>query len=101
MVEAKRRAFPRDIDNWLRALKPVPTGSSYLLVAQFLSPRARTLLEQAGVNYIDMTGNILVRIKRPSVLVSRRKGATGTPHPRTGPCAPSGRKGRARRAGTL
>jgi len=80
MVEAKRRAFPRDIDNWLRALKPVPAGSSYLLVTQFLSPRARTLLEQAGVNYIDTTGNILVRIERPSVLVSRQ-GADRDPAP--------------------
>jgi hypothetical protein len=84
MVEVKRRAFPRDVRDWLRALKPVPPDSSYLLVARFLSPRARTLLEEAGVNYIDATGNMLVRIERPSVFV-RRQGAAKDPAPADGP----------------
>jgi hypothetical protein len=84
MVEAKRRAFPRDVDNWLRALKPVPSDCSYLLVSHFLSPRARTLLERAGVNYIDMTGNMLVRIERPSVMLCRQ-GADRDPAPKDEP----------------
>ena len=80
MVEAKRRTFPRDVSSWLRALKPVPPDSSYLLVSQFLSPRARALLEEAGVNYIDMSGNMLIRIARPSVFV-RRQGSDKDPAP--------------------
>src|SRR5450756_2797812 len=68
MVEAKQRVFPRDVLAWLSALRPVPLDSQYLLVAPFLSPRARLLLEEAGVNYIDMTGNMLVQVERPSIL---------------------------------
>lgn len=84
MVKVKRRAFPGDVRDWLRALGPVPPDSSALLVAPFLSPRARALLEEAGVNYIDATGNMLVRIERPSVFV-RRQGAAKDPAPADGP----------------
>jgi hypothetical protein len=49
MVEARQRVFPRDVRAWLRALSSAPPDSTYLLVTPFLSPRARTLLEEAGV----------------------------------------------------
>ncbi len=81
MVVAKRNAFPRDISTWLRAAEAQPPGSSYLLVAPFLSPRARSLLEDAGVSYIDVTGNMLVRIARPGVLVLRQGAAKGPTPP--------------------
>ena len=38
------------------------------------------LLEEAGANYIDMTGNMLVQVARPSVFV-RRQGADKDPTP--------------------
>lgn len=80
MVEAKQRVFPRDVLAWLSALRPVPLDSQYLLVAPFLSPRARLLLEEAGVNYIDMTGNMLVQVERPSIFV-RQQGSDKDPAP--------------------
>jgi len=84
MVAAKHRVFPRDVLAWLRALRPVPPGSMYLLVAPFLSPRARLLLEEAGVNYIDMTGNMLVQVERPSIFV-RQQGPAKDPAPSNEP----------------
>ena len=95
MVEAKQRVFPRDVLAWLSALLPAPPGSQYLLVAPFLSPRARMLLEEAGVNYIDMTGNMLVRVARPSVFI-RQQGSDKDLLPRDGP-ARSLRGGKAAR----
>jgi hypothetical protein len=83
MVEVKHRVFPRDVVAWLGASQPVPPGSTYLLVAPFLSPRARVLLEEAGVNYIDMTGNMLVRAARPSIYV-RQQGSDKDPAPADG-----------------
>ena len=81
MVAAKQRVFPRDVLAWLRALRrPAPPGSQYLLVAPFLSPRARMLLEEAGVSYIDMTGNMLVQVARPSIFV-RQQGSDKDPAP--------------------
>lgn len=84
VVEVKQNAFPRDVSSWLRTLTPASPDSSYLLVSRFLSPRTRSLLEAAGVNYIDMTGNALVRIEWPSVLVLRQ-GAAKDPAPSTEP----------------
>ena len=80
IVEVKQNVFPRDVSSWLRTLTPAPPDTSYLLVSRFLSPRTRSLLEDAGVNYIDMTGNVLVRIEWPSVLVLRQ-GAAKDPAP--------------------
>jgi hypothetical protein len=40
-----------------------------ILVAPFLSPRTRDVLEAAGVGYIDMTGNALIQLERPSLYV--------------------------------
>jgi hypothetical protein len=79
-IAAKQRLFPRDIARWLGTLRPAPPNNGYLLVAPFLNQRARDLLSEAGVNYIDMTGNVLVRLDRPSVLI-RERGADKDPEP--------------------
>jgi hypothetical protein len=80
VVEVRRSVFPRDVSGWLRSLKPVLPDRSYLLVSRFLSARTRSLLEDAGVNYIDMTGNMQVRIEQPSVIILRQ-GAARDPAP--------------------
>jgi hypothetical protein len=78
MVEAKQRVYPRDVRGWLGALRPVPPDNKYLLIAPYLSSRTRDLLEAAGVNYIDTTGNMLVRLDQPSVFI-RERGADKDP----------------------
>ncbi len=80
LVETKAQMFPRDVQRWVSALRPVPRGNKYLLVTPFLGPRARDLLEAAGVNYVDMTGNMLVRADSPSVFI-REWGADKDPAP--------------------
>ncbi len=80
MVKAKQRVFPRDILGWLNTLRPVPPDNKYLLLAQYIGPRARSLLEEAGINYIDMTGNMLVRSDWPSLFI-RQPGSDTDPTP--------------------
>ena len=84
LVEAKQRVFPRDVRNWLTAVRPSSSGDRYLLVARYLGPRARDLLDKAGVNYIDLTGNMLVRIDTPSLFI-RERGSDKDPAPVGGP----------------
>jgi len=84
LVEAKQRAFPRDVLAQLRVLPPLPPDSQCLYVAPFLGPRARQLLEEAGVNYIDLTGNMLVQVPRPSLFV-RQQGSAKDPAPAAAP----------------
>lgn len=82
LVKAKQRAFPRDVIAQLRALPSLPPNSQRLYVAPFLGPRARRLLEEAGVNCINLTGNMLVQVPRPS-LFARQQGAAKDPAPAT------------------
>lgn len=70
------RVDPRDLDRL-----PIP-GSPALVVAPWLSPRTRELLVEAGVGYIDLTGNIDVRDAR-SGLFLRDVGDQRDPNPPT------------------
>jgi hypothetical protein len=80
LVEAKTRVGPRDVqpfaDRWRRSKADEP----WMLVAPYLSPRTRELLEAAGANYIDDTGNVLVTLRKPAVFI-RTIGADSDPSP--------------------
>lgn len=71
-VVAVRQVYPRDIRKWLALSREEAPVGSYLLVAQYLTPGSREILEEAGVNYIDAAGNVLVRLDRPAVLLRER-----------------------------
>jgi hypothetical protein len=69
-LEMKNRIDPRDVQSvaGLRASrKAVP-----LVVAPFLSRRTRELLEEAGIGYLDLTGNARLVASRPGLFVSRQ-----------------------------
>lgn len=80
LVEAKRTAEPRDVMGALRQLAPYRQGGdeALMLVAPYLSPRARDLLEEAGAGWFDATGNLRVRLDRPALFIDRA-GATRNP----------------------
>ena len=84
LAEAKQLTYPRDVLRWLQTLEPVSPPYGYLLVAPFLGPMAREMLEAARVSYIDMTGNMLVRTDDPSLFISQQ-GAKRNPTPREKP----------------
>ena len=69
-VVARRRVLPRDVPNLLR--QAVQRGQRLLLVAPFLSPRARDLLIEANASYADATGNLRVVLDEPAVFLERR-----------------------------
>jgi hypothetical protein len=83
-VEAKRSLGPRDvaglfgsIGRTLRALSPnIPV----LVVAPWLSSRTRELLAGEGINYLDLTGNALVRLENPALFI-QSQGADRDPSP--------------------
>jgi hypothetical protein len=83
-VEAKRSLGPRDVaalfgsvGRTLRALTP---NIPILVVAPWLSPRTRELLAAEQVNYLDLTGNALVRLENPALFV-QSQGADRDPSP--------------------
>jgi hypothetical protein len=82
LVEAKARATPSaaahtadQLGRIARERHAVP-----LFLAPWLSPRTREILEQRGVAYLDLTGNVHLRLEMPAVLI-HTEGADRNPEP--------------------
>ncbi|WP_024877963.1 hypothetical protein [Saccharomonospora piscinae] len=54
--------------------------ASTVVVAEWLSPRTREVLQTRGINYLDLTGNAFVRLDQPAVVI-RTEGAQRNPTP--------------------
>jgi len=84
LVEAFRRFTPRDVDRVLGGISPlvrkVLRDPPIVVVAPWLSPRSRDLLTAQNINYIDLTGNIRLKIARPAIRL-RLDGAQHDPNP--------------------
>jgi hypothetical protein len=86
VVEARRELAPRDVDQLFSGLAgqllALSSHIPVLIVAPWLSPRTRERLAKADVNYLDLTGNALIRLERP-VLFLQTTGAERSPAPAT------------------
>ena len=70
----KQRTFgPRDVDRLLggvaRVLRRLASNIPVLVIAPWLRERTRGLLSDQGVNYLDLTGNALIRLDNPTVFI--------------------------------
>jgi len=85
IVEVKRSFGPRDVDRLFtsvgKALRALAGNIPILLVAPWLSRRTQELLAAQGTNYLDLTGNALVRLDNPTVYIETQ-GASKDPYPR-------------------
>lgn len=83
-VEARRSLGPRDIERLFgslgRKVRALSPNIPILVVAPWLSARTRELLAAEGVNYVDLTGNALVRLDNPALFI-QTQGAARDPSP--------------------
>ncbi len=88
LVDARPRTTPVELDKAyndpLARRMRRDAGSPILVVSRYLSPRSREILEQAGINYLDLTGNAWIAIDFPGLSV-RTEGAQREPTPRRRP----------------
>ncbi len=86
IVEAKRTVGPRDVERLLtgvgRSLRTLAGNVPILVVAPWLSARTQEMLTAESLNYLDFTGNALIRLDNPTVYIETR-GASKDPHPQT------------------
>ncbi len=84
VIEVKQVFGPRDVDRLLggvaRTLRTLAGHIPILVVAPWLSQRTQELLTQQGLNYLDLTGNALIRIDNPTAYV-QAQGAAKDPSP--------------------
>lgn len=78
-VEVKRRLRPGGIDA-VRARLARGGSDVPVVVAEWLSPSTCRALSAAGVGYVDLTGNVELRLSRPGLLV-RTRGQDNDPKP--------------------
>lgn len=80
-VEVRRFLSPRDVDaifaRFARLSRPTE-GPPGLVVAPWISQRAQALLTADSINYLDLTGNALLRLQNPAIFV-KVAGATRQP----------------------
>ena len=77
ILEAKNRIEPKDVSTIADQMTAYSRlgeveGAVPVLVAPFLSSRTRERLEERGVGYIDLTGNVRVVLDRPALFVHTR-----------------------------
>lgn len=78
IIESKRLLDTRDvalaIERLRRAASTLPDESAVvpILVARYLSPSTRARIAEAGVGYVDATGNMLVTADRPALFIADR-----------------------------
>jgi hypothetical protein len=86
LIEAKLVLEPRSVAPMLEMLEqalvdadlPPDRRGPPMVVARFISPRARELLCAAGASYADATGNLRVTLGRPAVFI-QAQGAESNP----------------------
>jgi hypothetical protein len=71
----RKRLDPRSAKALERTEEPT------IIVTDWLSPRARTILAEAGLSYADTTGNVLVMVSDPGLSITAQ-GAARDPAPR-------------------
>lgn len=67
-----------------RAAAQIAADEPTVVVADWLSPRTRAILEESGLSYADTTGNVFVALDEPGLAI-RAIGATNDPEPRREP----------------
>ncbi len=78
LIEVKNKVEPRDIPSLIDQLHSYSKGGTILLVAPYISPRAQGALVERGVNFADLTGNMLFSVDRPFIYI-RNQGASSDP----------------------
>ncbi|MGR6998644.1 helix-turn-helix domain-containing protein [Yinghuangia aomiensis] len=83
-VEAVFDAAPHRLRNKLAVLelRKLQRGTEQLLLADWISPRGRSMLDEAGVHCLDLTGTLHLLLTEPRVAV-RVDGAANDPRPPT------------------
>lgn len=92
LVEARSNLTPAAVVTSLshhveRIRRSRGDDAAVLVIAPWLSPRTREVLDEHRLNYLDLTGNVSIRLHDPAVLI-KTEGQQRDPRPQ-----PRGRRG--------
>ncbi|OLT19964.1 hypothetical protein BJF78_10120 [Pseudonocardia sp. CNS-139] len=86
VVEVKKHVSPASVQHGVipqlgRHIRQVGGSATAILVSSWLSPRTRQVLEAKDISYLDVTGNISLRVADPAIVI-RTRGEQRDPAPR-------------------
>jgi hypothetical protein len=76
LVEAKMTLNGRDVPDVLARLAQAENSEGNgnfeapLVIGRYIAPRTREMLTEAGVSYLDATGNLNFRLDRPAIFIA-------------------------------
>ncbi|MDP8927362.1 MAG: hypothetical protein M3O70_01980 [Actinomycetota bacterium] len=87
LIEAKQQLSPAAVARSLaprleRLRRSIGDEAVAVVVSSWLSPRTRQVLDAEGISYLDLTGNVSLRIPEPAVLI-KTQGDQRDPQPRS------------------
>lgn len=95
-VDARDAMEPRDVDQLLpglaRSLRAMAGNVPLLVVAPWLSGRTQDRLAAESINFLDLTGNALVKLDNPAVFIQATGAARNPNPPARGPASIRGPK---------
>lgn len=74
-AEIKRSFSPRELENiapWIARLKAIEQDAAFAVVSPALSPQAQSFCIEAGIDFLDLAGNISINV--PGRFVLQRTG---------------------------
>lgn len=82
LVDVESKITPLRVEDVLRPkvalIRQVNSGMNLLVVAPWIAPRTQQALRTYGINYLDLSGNVSIRIPRPAVVI-QAQGASRQP----------------------
>jgi hypothetical protein len=97
VVEIKPNFKPRDVDaavRQARLLSRVAGNIPVLVMSLWLSDRTRSLLTQAGINYLDLAGNLRFSSDYPTLFLFRESNVKGPKRTQGSPSLKGSKAGR-------
>ncbi|MEV0750482.1 hypothetical protein AB0I75_35650 [Streptomyces sp. NPDC050273] len=73
LVEARQRVTPKDAGGVLTSIahlvRRVNSHTRLLVISPWISPLAQEALRANGIDYLDLTGNVSLRVSRPAIVI--------------------------------
>lgn len=73
LVEAKRRVTPKEAVGPLTStallVRRANRNARLLVISPWISPLTQEALRASGIDYLDLTGNISLRVSRPAIVI--------------------------------
>ncbi|MET8275861.1 hypothetical protein [Streptomyces sp. NPDC005096] len=73
LVEAKQRVTPKEavgpLTSTASLVRRVNRNTRLLVISPWISPLTQEALRASGIDYLDLTGNISLRVSRPAIVI--------------------------------